>query len=85
MIKISKEWLKKENNTKHVIRYYALLNRFYEKHYLPAFNIVPICKIGAHFMTIDTYALYGIMKDLKIINCNEKVFVEFSDDHWKSF
>ena len=82
---ISESWLKDKNNVVKIIRYYANLNKFKELNKYPMFNIVPICRIGAHFMTIDSYVLYGIMKELKIIDCNEATFIEMSNEHWSSF
>jgi hypothetical protein len=81
---ISKQWLKSKNNSHNVIRYYVLLNRFKEKNNFPTFNIIPICRLGAHFMTVDSSTLYGIMKDIKLIDCNEETYNEFSQDHWQS-
>ena len=36
-------------------------------------------------MTIDSSSLYGIMKDLKLVNSNVETFMELADDHWRSF
>jgi hypothetical protein len=35
-------------------------------------------------MTVDSSTLYGIMKDIKLIDCNEETYNEFSQDHWQS-
>jgi len=82
---VSTKWLKKRSNMENIVRYFGLLNRFKEENGLPTFNIVPICRMGAHFMTIDSSSLYGIMKDLKLVNSNVETFMELADDHWRSF
>ena len=38
------------------------------------FDIVPICHARAQSIVIDTYVLHGIMKELGLVRCGEKVF-----------
>jgi hypothetical protein len=51
------------------------------------FDIVPICKIKTHFITLDTVGLYGIMRDINYVDkeCKEKDFSALKNDHWKAF
>ena len=83
--KITDLWLKNEINVSRIIRYYVKLNNFKKLNNYPMFNIVPICRIGSHFMTIDSHVLYGIMKDLKMIKCNSETFINMNKEHWESF
>ena len=46
------------------------------------FNVAPICQIKSHFVTVDTYVLYGILKEIGFIECNEEVFVAFKEKKW---
>jgi ribosomal protein L35AE/L33A len=83
---ISEEWFENKSNLKNMLRYFVLINRFRENNNLPLFNIVPICKIKNHFITIDTHSLYGIMKDLNLIGeCNRITFLSIGKHHWNSF
>jgi hypothetical protein len=50
----------------------------------PLFDLVPICRIRAHFITIDSYVLYGLLKEVGLVECNETVFVSMADEHWRS-
>jgi hypothetical protein len=84
---ISTSWLKETSNVDNIIRYYVSLSRFNECNGLPTFNIVPICRMGSHFISIDTHTLYGVMKELKLISVklSREAFVEMGDEHWRSF
>ena len=67
-----------------ILKYYVYLNRFYESIDKPMFNLVPICNIKLHYITIDKYTFYGILKEIKVINCNEKIFNDYAEDHIRS-
>ena len=82
---ISKEWIEDKENLLSFLRYYVLLNIYYENNDLPTFTLIPVSKVKRHFITIDSFALYGIMKDLELVGCNDKVFIALKMDHWKSF
>jgi hypothetical protein len=43
-------------------------------------NIVPIAKIKSHFITIDTYGLYCVLKELEIYTGTEEDFRVFGND-----
>ena len=82
---VTSQWIEISDNLETILRYYVILNRYYEDNKQPTFNLVPICKIKRHFITVDSSTLYGIMKDLKMINCNNQTFQALKDDHWNSF
>ena len=78
---INDQWLKNKNNINKIIRYSIFISRFIsEKH----FNIIPISRIKCHYINIDTSTLYGLLKELKIIQCNLETFEALKNDHWKS-
>ena len=82
---ITSQWIENSDNLETILRYYVILNRYYEDNKQPTFNLVPICKIKRHFITVDSSTIYGLMKDLKMINCNNQTFQALKDDHWNSF
>jgi hypothetical protein len=84
---ISKSWLKETSNVGNMIRYYVSLTRFNEHNGLATFNIVPMCRMGSHFISIDTQTLYGVMRDVDLISVEltRNAFVEMGGEHWKSF
>ena len=83
---INKAWLKATTSIDKMVKYSVLLNRFKEAHGHPLFNIVPMCRMGAHFITIDTHTLYGLMKEVGLIpNMPMKTFVELGEEQWASF
>lgn len=84
---ISKSWLKDTSNVGNIVRYYVFLTRFKESTGLPTFNIVPMCRMGSHFISIDTHTLYGVMRELNLIGdkLSREAFVEMGDEHWRSF
>jgi hypothetical protein len=78
----NKLWLRSNECLEPLLRYNVLLNRFYERNDLKLFNVVPICQIKSHFVTIDTYVLYGILKEIGFIDCNEEEFVASKERSW---
>ena len=84
---ISKAWLKSTSSISKILRYFVHLNRFKATHDLPTFNIVPISKMRAHFITIDTSTLFGIMKDVQLIDekINMAAFTSLQMEQWSSF
>lgn len=83
---ISKMWIKATTSIDKMVRYYVFLNRFNEENGLPMFNIVPMCRMGAHFITIDTHTLYGLMKEVGLVSdMPMKTFVDLGQDQWASF
>ena len=51
------------------------------------FNIVPMCGIKSHFITIDVVGVYGIMRDAGFIDedCTFDEFEDMKDDYWECF
>lgn len=85
---VSKGWLRSTNSLAKIMRYFVHLNRFKSTHGLPLFNIVPICSAKAHFITIDTSSLFGVMRDVGLIGkdgCNLEVFTSLMMEQWASF
>lgn len=86
---IDEKWLKKSNNLANMVRYFAYISKFMEdvnkdkdgKQY----NIVPFSKFKNHYISIDSSTLYGILKQLEMINCNYETYFEMRFDHWSSF
>jgi len=83
--KIDDTWLKADSSSSHILRYLVWLNRFYQHHNFPTFDIVPIYKRKRHFITFDNEGLYGLMKELKMICGNKKSFLDNISDHRASF
>ena len=88
---ITEDWI--NQNTLLILKTFIMVNRSIEMMNLnknpedkdvSLFNILPICGIKAHFITIDTTCLFGLLNGANMIKCNEKVFMEFKDDHWNS-
>ena len=85
--RISKGWIRLDSSLSPMLRYNVFLNRFYEANgRLKIFNIVPVCQIKAHFMTIDTSVLFGILKDAKVIDkkLDFETFDGLRDEQWHS-
>jgi hypothetical protein len=81
---ISKKWLRSDDCLAPILRYNVLLNRFYEANDMRLFNIVPICKVKRHFISIDTHVLFGVLKDAGAIECDANVFDVMRDEQWRS-
>jgi hypothetical protein len=84
--KADKVWLKKPETLYSLIRLFVYSNRFLEREDLSLFNILPICRVKAHFITIDTTTLHGLMMRADMISkdCSLKVFNELGKAHWES-
>ena len=82
---LGKQWLRLDSSLGPLLRYNVFLNRFYESNKMKLFNVVPVCQIKSHYITIDTYVLYGILKEMSAISCNEGSFVERKDEMWAKF
>ena len=80
--RISSVWIKK--NYKTVIVYFSIISKYLEKHNRKAINLAPICKIRSKFLYIDTEVIYGILKELKIVNSNYTTFDSLRDHQWES-
>lgn len=84
-VRVDKEWIEDANNLDTMLKYNVLVNRYYQENDLPRFNIIPVCKVRRHFVTIDTSCLHGLMTDLEMIECNLETFMALRDNQWKSF
>lgn len=82
--KIQKDWLKEEGSLFRILRYFVVLNRYFASRGTKLFDIVPICRYGASFATIDSDSLYGIMRDAEMINCKLEEFKTLKLEHWHS-
>jgi hypothetical protein len=81
---ITPEWLKSEKNIPYMVRYFVLLNKFRKASGHPLFNIVPICSIRSHFVTLDSSSLFGLLKELGLFKGKEADFTALRMDHWYS-
>lgn len=83
---INKDYLRKSANLENILKYYVHLNRFYVLYGLKTFNIVPICRIKSHYITIDSSVLFGILKDVEFIDksITGKTFQTLAMDYWQS-
>ena len=81
---INKDWLRRDACLPRLLRYNVLLNRFYETHQMKLHNVVPICRVKRHFISIDNYSLYGILKDVSYFEAgvNEAAYLQNVDMHW---
>jgi hypothetical protein len=81
---ITDKWLKSKNNQLNMIKYFVYINRERKERDLKLVNIVPISSIKSHFITIDTYGFFGLLKSLEIYSGNEEDFRVFAKDQWES-
>ena len=84
---IDSKWLKnKEQDSRvKILRYFVFLNREKRRMGSKLFDIVPIFRIKAHFITIDSCVLYGILSELKILKEVKRTqFKDLADEQWKS-
>ena len=84
---VGKEFLKSKKSPSLIIKLFVQFNRILEhletQEDIKLFNILPICKIKRHFITIDTVGMIGIMKEIKAIGKNQKNFLD--TELWESF
>lgn len=88
--KLHKLWFKKEENIPYMVKLFMFVARELEvqkPEKVKSFDIVPICKIKTHFITLDTVGLYGIMRDINYVNekCREENFRTLKKEHWETF
>jgi hypothetical protein len=83
---VSDFWLKSEAAAPSILRLYVHFNRFYKRNELPMFDIVPICRVKSHFITIDWSVLYGILQELGMVDCytSEAILKELKEEIWES-
>jgi hypothetical protein len=78
---IGNMWFKDAKNLPAMLRLFVFVNNTLEDKNLPMFNLLPICRIKPHFITIDTSSLFGILKDVGIVK-TAKIMLE--DEQWDS-
>ena len=82
--RITKQWVKAETSQPAMLLYNVLLNRFYESIDTKRFNIVPVCHVKRHFIAIDTWSLFGILKEAGLASGSVDNFVATRDEQWRS-
>jgi len=95
--RVSTGWLRSDSCLPLILRYYVFLNREIETRAsrLPdsdrprllkqLFDVVPICKIKTHFITVDTSVLYGLMAELGYAQpSNYAAFNAMRHEQWLS-
>lgn len=74
---ITEEWLKKKANLPSILRMFVFVSRLLEKKNLEAteedktvklFNLLPICRVKSHFITMDTESMVGLLVDVNLID-----------------
>lgn len=81
---IGEMWFKQAKNLKAILRFFVHVNRAIEvKHdeNIKMFNLLPIFRIKAHFITIDTSSLFGILKEVGIVKTQK---ILFGEEQWAS-
>ena len=77
-----KGWLRLDANLASMLRYNVFLNRIYEADGSKLFNVVPICHIKSHFITIDSYVFHGLLQELGMTDANEAEFMRTALGSW---
>jgi len=95
--RISEGWLKNNSCLPLILRYFVFLNREIESKatLLPLsdrprllkrlFDVVPLCNVKTHFITVDTSVLYGLMVELGYLKSSAyAAFDAMRQDQWMS-
>lgn len=69
---ITKQFLKSEAKLSNILKLFIFLNREFETKKLKVYNLLPLCKVRNHYITIDTSVFQGILKDVGIIQNDSK-------------
>lgn len=81
--KVGKLFMKSKSSPGVIIKLFVHFNRVLEKlENTKLFNILPICKIKRHFITIDTVGMIGILKEVKALGDKK---VDLDKELWDSF
>ena len=78
---INEKWCKDKSNFNTLLRYSIFISRTTS---IKQFNIIPMSKIKNHYITIDTWSLWGILKDVKLFDKSAVDFQSLKDEHWES-
>lgn len=76
---IKEKWLK--DNVESILRLFVFISRNLERREFPLFNILPICRIKSHFITIDTTVFIGIVQEIKMVNSSIE---NLETEYWNS-
>jgi hypothetical protein len=77
-------WFKKEENLIKILKFFIFANRYFACQKMTLNSILPLCKIKAHFVTIDTSVMRGILKEIGVLKSAADKTVE-DKDAWASF
>ena len=83
---VTPHWLGLAQTLPRLVCHAVLVCRYLEHADAKVFNLVPIARRGAHFVTIDTSTLYGLMKELQLVatTCDYDTFYALRDEQWRS-
>lgn len=84
---ITKAWLKDPKNIPAFVRLIVFANRKLESlasSGVRLCTLAPLCTLRSHFATFDSSVLYGVMKEVGLVACNQKEFDAHRDAHWHS-
>ena len=80
---IDDAWLKPLNLQK-MVQYSVFINRFLKLEDEKLFNLTPLCTVKNHYMTIDSYSFFGILKDANLVSQSSEEFSQCSKYIWPS-
>ena len=80
--KIDKSWFKAKANLQKMMRLFVFVNRYLENVDEKLFNVLPISRIKAHYITIDTFGMKGILKETGYLGKKNN---SLDTDLWNSF
>jgi hypothetical protein len=78
---VSKLWMKINDNLPKILKLFIMTNKGLEATNKKLINILPICRIKSHFITIDSSSMLGILEELEMIK-NKKSLL--NEELWKS-
>jgi len=81
---VTQRWMDMSNHLHGLVRHAVHLCRLSEAAGRRPFDVVPIARRGAHFVTIDTSVLYGIMKELRLVTWDYELFDLMREEQWGS-
>ena len=78
---LDSSWLKKDENLPNMLKLFVHVNRCLDQ---KLFNILPICRIKPHFITIDTSSMLPLLKEMGLIKTSDPKKVD-CEALWESF
>jgi hypothetical protein len=73
-----------KNNYEKVIVYYSVLSKYLTKHNFSGILTAPMSHMNMTYIQIDTEVLYGILKDMDVLDGNLSYFKANSSFYWSS-